>query len=79
MSDLLQQSALELARRIRAREVSPVEVVEAHLARVEDVNPHLNAIVQPLYAQARRQAREAEAAVLRADRARPNLPPFHGV
>ena len=37
--------ATELARRIRAKEVSPVEVLDAHLDRIEAVNPKLNAIV----------------------------------
>src|ERR1700674_1483068 len=45
MSDLTVQSATELARMIRQREVSPVEVVEAHLRRIESLNPSLNAIV----------------------------------
>jgi aspartyl-tRNA(Asn)/glutamyl-tRNA(Gln) amidotransferase subunit A len=63
----------EIARRVRAREVSPVEVVDAHLARIEELNPRLNAIVTPM--DARGAAREAEAAVLRGD----ELGPLHGV
>ncbi|PYS76756.1 MAG: amidase [Acidobacteria bacterium] len=47
---------------IRAREVSPVEVVEAHLRRVERLNPRLNAIVA-LAPDALERAREAEALV----------------
>jgi amidase len=39
------ETATELARRIRAREVSVTEVMEAHLARIERVNPQVNAIV----------------------------------
>lgn len=38
-------SATELARRVRARELSPVEVLEACLARVEALNPAINAVV----------------------------------
>ncbi|MGQ0704466.1 MAG: amidase [Gemmatimonadales bacterium] len=38
-------SATEIARQVAAKEVSPVEVVEAALARVEQVNPRLNAVV----------------------------------
>ena len=49
---------------IRAREVSPVEVVEAHLRRIERVNPRLNAIVS-LTPDALARAREAERAVVR--------------
>lgn len=37
--------AHELARRVRARDVSPVEVLDACLARVEQVNPRINAVV----------------------------------
>jgi len=54
-------SAVELARLIRAREVSPVEVVEAHLRRIESVNPALNAVVT-LAPDVLEWAREAEAA-----------------
>ena len=41
----MEATATELARRIRGREVSAVEVVEAHLCRIEAVNPALNAVV----------------------------------
>src|SRR4051812_16661489 len=40
-------SAAELARRVRARELSPVEVLEACLARVEALGPAINAVVTP--------------------------------
>ena len=43
--DLTHKSATELVALIRAREVSPVEVVEAHLQRINQINPSLNAIV----------------------------------
>lgn len=39
------ESAFETARRVRAGELSPVTVIEAALARVEELNPRLNAIV----------------------------------
>ncbi|HET9478186.1 MAG TPA: amidase family protein, partial [Pyrinomonadaceae bacterium] len=42
---LCEQSLTQLAELIRKREVSPVEVVEAHLARISNLNPALNAIV----------------------------------
>src|SRR5256712_2535216 len=45
MEDLADRSATELARLVRSREVSPVEVVEACLARVERYNPAVNAVV----------------------------------
>src|SRR5438477_55729 len=45
MEDLADRSASELARLVRSRKVSPVEVVEACLARVERDNPAINAVV----------------------------------
>jgi Asp-tRNA(Asn)/Glu-tRNA(Gln) amidotransferase A subunit family amidase len=58
-------SACEIARRIRAREVSPVEVAREHLERIARLNPFLNAFVdwQPDVVMA--QARAAEDAVMR--------------
>jgi amidase len=75
MTELWQLGALELASKIRSGETSSREVMESHLARVDAVNPHLNAIV-------RRLDDEALAAADAADRAvaagRP-LGVFHGV
>ncbi|MGA1440502.1 MAG: amidase, partial [Ilumatobacteraceae bacterium] len=48
MSELWQLGALELAERIRSRVVSSREVLAAHLARLDAVNPHLNAVVRRL-------------------------------
>ena len=66
--------ATELAAKIRQKVLSPVEVVQAHLDRIEQLNPALNAIVfftgDPL-----ERAKEAEGAVMRGD----DLGPFHGV
>lgn len=70
-----QMSARELAAQIAAGDVSSREVLDAHLARVEAVNPDLNAIVRVL-------ADEASAAAAEADRAVANgepLGPLHGV
>lgn len=67
-------SAVELAARIRSRELSPVEVVDAAIARIEQVNPALNAVVATCYGEARAAAVRAEA------RARePDPPPLLGV
>ena len=66
-SDLLtRMPARELAGLIRAREVSPVEAVEAYLRRIESVNPALNAVVT-LAPDALEHARESEAAVMRGE------------
>ena len=62
---LTRKSARELARLIRERAVSPVEVLDAHLAVIEDVNPNLNAIVTLAAEQARDAARLAERAVMK--------------
>ena len=68
-------SASELARRIARGELSSVEVVEAHIRRIEEVNPQLNAVVVPLYEQARMAAKEADRARMRHQL----LGPLHGV
>jgi amidase len=52
MSELWDMSASELAQRIRAREVSSREVVEAHLRRIDRVNPRVNAITVVLAEEA---------------------------
>jgi len=56
-------TAIELARRIRAKELSATEVMEAHLAQIERVNPKVNAIVTFLPEQALEQARAADEAL----------------
>jgi aspartyl-tRNA(Asn)/glutamyl-tRNA(Gln) amidotransferase subunit A len=58
--DLCYLSAGELSRLIRKREVSPVEVVKAHLARVEALEPALNSFITLLPEQAMEEARLAE-------------------
>lgn len=55
--------ATELRRRIGAREVSPVELLEACIARIERLNPFVNAITATCYERAREEARAAERAV----------------
>jgi amidase len=64
MSELWQLGALDLAGRIAAKEVSSREVLDAHLARVEEVNGELNAVVRVLAEEARAAADAADAAVL---------------
>jgi amidase len=70
-------SALSLAAKIRAKELSPLEVLDACLARVDALNGPINAVVWRNDDDARSQARAATEAVSRADPA--ELPPFHGV
>src|SRR6516165_8434200 len=63
VSELWRKSALELAAMVRGREVSSREIVQAHLDRVEAVNPHVNAIVRLLPDQALAAADDADRAV----------------
>src|SRR2546423_11460710 len=65
MDEIIYSSATELARAIRDKQVSSAEVVEAHLARIEEVNPKLNAVVHLTADAARPRAREADAAMAR--------------
>ncbi len=67
--------ATELAAAIRDRQVSPVEVTDAVLARIERLNPALGAYITVTADQARADARAAEAAVMNSDA----LGPIHGV
>jgi aspartyl-tRNA(Asn)/glutamyl-tRNA(Gln) amidotransferase subunit A len=73
-TELVYFDATKLAELIRTREVSPVEVMKAHLDRIEAVNPNVNAIVT-IVEDALEFARKAEAAVVRGD----TLGPLHGV
>src|SRR6266478_3715781 len=65
--NLSRKTAVELASLIATKAVSPVEVLDAHLATIARVNPKLNAIVTLVADAARALAKDAEAAVMRAD------------
>jgi amidase len=75
LDSLLKASATHLAELIRRREVSPVEVVEAHLERIQAVNPRINAVVTLTAEHARQAARRAGEALARGD----ELGPLGGV
>jgi fatty acid amide hydrolase len=74
-SAILGSSATEIAQKIAAGELSASEVVEAHIQRIEEVNPRLNAVIIPLFDQARAQAKAADEARSRGE----TLGPLHGV
>lgn len=74
-ADLCARPATDLARAIATRELSAVEVMEAHLVRIDEVNPTVNAIVTLLPDEARRGAAAADAAVARGDA----IGPLHGL
>lgn len=62
---LVALSAVELRRMIEDREISPVELLEACIARIEAVNPFVNAITATCFERARAEAKAAERAVLK--------------
>jgi aspartyl-tRNA(Asn)/glutamyl-tRNA(Gln) amidotransferase subunit A len=73
-SDMIYFDATKLAELIRTREISSVEVVQAHLDRIDALNPKINAVVT-VADGVLKAARAAEAAVLSGE----NLGPLHGV
>src|ERR1700753_694362 len=73
-SELIYSDATKLAELIRTREVSPVEVMKAHLDRIGAINPKVNAMVT-IVGDVMESARKAEEAVQRGD----ELGPLHGV
>src|SRR5690349_4938493 len=75
MSEIWQLPATELAQRIARRQLSSAEVVNAHLARIDAVNPALNAVVRVLGDQAREAADLADRRLAVGE----TVGPLHGV
>src|SRR5947199_6999148 len=75
VDELVWRPATELAALIRSKQISPVELTEAVLARIDALNPRLNAFCLVAHDLARRGAREAEIAVTKAE----PLGALHGV
>ena len=75
MAELHDLTALQAAAAIRARTVSPTELVDHYLDRIERLDGEIGAFVTVTADSARQQARQAEAAVLSGA----ELPPLHGV
>jgi len=69
------ESAASVAARIRRKELSPVEVVDAAIARIETHNPKINALIIFGFDDARKAAKAAEAAIMRGN----PLGALHGV
>jgi len=69
-------SAGRLATAISRRELTPVEVVDAYIERIEKANPALNAIVTPCFDEARAVAAEVDRALGRRRAPGPPLPPL---
>jgi Asp-tRNA(Asn)/Glu-tRNA(Gln) amidotransferase A subunit family amidase len=75
VSDLTFLPAISMAEKIRNRSISPIELVEAHLRQIENLNPKLNAFVHVDIKSALQAARDAEAQIMRGN----HLGPLHGV
>jgi Asp-tRNA(Asn)/Glu-tRNA(Gln) amidotransferase A subunit family amidase len=75
VTSICDQSAVELMRLLKSRALSPVELLDACLARIEAVNPAVNAVVTLDEQGARSAAKSAEAAVMRGE----DLGPLHGL
>jgi aspartyl-tRNA(Asn)/glutamyl-tRNA(Gln) amidotransferase subunit A len=73
--DLIMLTLSEAAAAIQARKVSPVELTEAALAQAERLQPVLCSFITILHENARRQAKEAEAAIMRGE----YRGPLHGI
>src|ERR1700720_4125582 len=66
-NELLELTSVEMRRRIGTKEISPVELLEASIARIEALNPAVNAIAATDFATARKLAVSAEASIARVD------------
>ena len=73
--ELVSLSSVEMRRRIGTKEISPVELLDACLERIEEVNPAVNAVTAMCVDRARKEAKAAEAAVRRGE----DLPLLHGL
>ncbi|CAE80499.1 amidase [Bdellovibrio bacteriovorus] len=76
MNELLKLSALDLHKKVQTKEVSPSEVLEAHITRIEQVNPALNAMVEDDFVRARKLAHEQTETLAKNNS---DLPPLFGV
>lgn len=74
-SEICFMSAVDMARRLRRKELSALEVMTAHLAQIERVNPRVNALVTLVADNALRQARQADESLARGDA----CGPLHGL
>jgi Asp-tRNA(Asn)/Glu-tRNA(Gln) amidotransferase A subunit family amidase len=79
MNSLNYSTIAEVTAAVKSRKVSPVELVEATLARIEKLDPKLGAFMHLDAAGARRQARAAEEEVTRGEGRGTVLGPLHGV
>ena len=78
MDDIVYSSLIDMAEGVRARKVSPVELTDAHLSRIRELNPKLNAFVTVDGDRARDQAMLAESALSSSAKTE-SIGPLHGV
>lgn len=78
MSELVYSSLVDMAENVRAKRISPVELIEAHIVRIERLNPKLNAFVQTDFDRAREWAKAAETKIARRSGV-DAVGPLHGV
>jgi len=76
--ELVSLSAVELRRRIGTKEISPVELLDACLERIEEVNSAVNAVTAMSLKRARQEAKAAEAAARRGENSDKIPPGFPG-
>ncbi len=73
--EICYMSVVEMAEAIKTKRLSPVEVMDTVLSRIEQLNPKVNAYCTLLAESARKQARGAETMVMRGN----ELGPLHGI
>jgi len=78
VDDIVYSSLIDMAEGVRARKVSPVELTDAHLSRIRELNPKLNAFVTVDGDRARDQAILAESALSSSAKTE-SIGPLHGV
>jgi amidase len=74
-TELLALSSVEMRRRIGTKEISPLELLEACLQQIKEINPAVNAVTAMCVDRARKEAKAAETAVRRGE----DLPLLHGL
>ena len=75
MAELTFLPAVTMAQQVLEKKISPVELADAHLAKIERLNPKLNAFVHVDHARVRREAQAAEAALMSGQ----TVGPLHGL
>ena len=75
MDEIVEKTAVEISALIRSKALSPVEVFDAFRARIEAINPAVNAFVTVDFDRTRKDAERAEDAVMKGE----PLGPIHGL